>query len=1123
MRNFITAFARNRVFSNIVLAFIFLGGYMALANLPRETFPDLHLDMIHVSVVWPGADPEEIEEGICRKIEEAIDGLVGIKRYNTISNENFGLAIIEIEEGEDLNLVKDRVRNAVEAITTFPPDAERPVIEEFLLRIQVLFLALTGDEASEKDLKEYAEKIKRDLRTIPVLSQVQVIGTRDYEISIEVSEERLRQYGITFDQVAQVVRANSLNLPGGLMRTQGEEIRLRTIGRNYTAAEFADIIVLARPNGDNITLDRIATIRDGFVEDNVISRFNGRPAVNVSIRKTEDEDTLAIDRAVREYVERKRAELPEGMNLEVWGRMAPLLEARIRLLTRNGLQGLTLVFILLWLFLDIRLSFWVSLGMPVSVMGALMAMWYNDATINMITLFGMVAVLGIIVDDATVVGEAIYYARKRGASPLKAAVDGVMEVGSPILAAVTTNMVSFIPLAFVSGFMGKIVKPLPLVVIAAFTVSLLECMLLFPAHMSHLPDPNTRPEGRHFLIRLGLRFHRFTNEGLEWFAAHIYQPVVALAIRWRYISLSIAIMVLLISWGLVDAGVVKFVMFPEIDGNAITASIEFPNGAPVEATAEAVERMEQAIREVAAQRPTASGEPMIRNMFSLAGARIDEIGGKEVGTHLGSVRIELLDSARRGIHTEELMAAWERQIGPLPGALALTFRGDELAPPGRPIEVWIQGDDIDRLMAAARDLKAKLATYDGVYQIQDDFRIGKDEIRLRLKPEARALGITVADLARQIYTGYFGQEAVRVQRGRDDVRVRVRYPLDERRRFSELEKLRIRTSGAPGASMPSSLGAGGASSLAALLGGGGAGAGGQSMMQSGAQSLGRVYEVPLFSVADIEFTSGYASINRTDGQRRIKVTAEVDNARANATELVAELDREFLPQLRDKYRDLKMSFQGEQQELRDSLESLFYGFPLAVVAVFVIIATILRSYMQPFAIMFTVPFGMIGAVLGHLALGFDLSMMSIFGLVALAGVVVNDAIVLVDCMNTNLARGETFFDALRRAGERRFRAIFLTTITTVGGLSPIIMERDYQAQILIPMAIALAAGVAFASLLTLLLLPSLLCILNDLRRAAVWVARGSLPAAEDVEPARWRNVEEETAPPPTGAENGDTG
>ncbi len=1112
MRGLVTAFTRNRVFANIVLAFVFTAGYMAVTNLPRETFPDLHLDMIHVLVTWPGADPEEIEEGVSRKIEDAIDGLVGIKRYNTISNENYCLTIIEIAENEDLNIVKDRVRNAVDAIMTFPPDAERPVIEEFVLRVQVLFLALTGDNASEKDLKEYAEQIKRDLRTIPTLSQVQVIGTRDYEISIEVSEERLRRFGITFDQVAQAVRANSLNLPGGLMRTEGEEIRLRTIGRNYTAEDFAGIIVLARPSGDHITLGHIADIRDGFVEDHVISRFNGKPAALVSIRKTEDEDTLAIDQEVREYVERKRADLPEGMSLDIWGRMAPVLEARIRLLTRNGLQGLCLVFILLWLFLDIRLSFWVSLGMPVSIMGATAAMWFGDATINMITLFGMVAVLGIIVDDATVVGEAIFVARKKGAPPLKAAVDGVMEVGTPVFAAVATNMVAFLPLAFVSGFMGKVVAPLPLVVIAAFVVSLIECMLVFPAHMSHLPPPSAKPEGRHILIRIGLRFHRLTNEGLEWFAAHVYERIVTLALRWRYVSLSIALMVAMATWGMVDAGFVKFVMFPRLDGNATTATIEFPNGTPVEVTAQAVERVERAIHEVAEQRPTASRKPLIRNTFSLAGARIDEIGGKEVGTHLGSVRLELLDSAERGIHTEDLIAAWERQIGPLPGILALTFRGDELAPPGRPIEVWLQGDSLDRLMAAAGELKDQLATYDGVYQIQDDFRTGKDEIRLRLKPEARALGITVADLARQIHAGYFGQEAVRVQRGRDDVRVRVRYPVDERRRYAELERLRIRTSGAPGGTMPTMVPGAGTNPLAALMSGGAAG-------MTAPPSMGRVYEVPLFSVADIEFTSGYASINRTDGQRRIKVTAEVDNARANATQLVAELEREFLPQLQNKYRDLKMSLQGEQQDLRESLDSLFYGFPLAVVAIFVIVATILRSYLQPFAIMFTVPFGMIGAVFGHLLLGYDLSMMSIFGLVALAGVVVNDAIVLVDCLNTNLSRGEPFFDALRRAGMRRFRAIFLTTITTVGGLLPIITERDYQAQILIPMAIALAAGVAFASMLTLLLLPSLLMIFNDLRRATVWLVKGVMPTSEEVEPATRRYLDEEIVETPQLAEN----
>ena len=1109
MKGVLTAFARNTVFSYIVLSIIFLGGFMAVSRMSRETFPDLHLDAIQVLVRWPGADPEEVEEGISRKIEDAIDGIEGIKRYNTISAEHYGLAIIEAEQNEDIFILKDRIRNAVDGISTFPADAERPVVEELLLRIQVLFIGLASDVASERDLKEWAANIKDDLRKIPDLSQVRVLGAREYEISIEVSEERMREYGISFDQVAQVVRANSLNLPGGVMRTEGEEIRLRTIGRSYTADEFARIVVLARPSGDSITLGQIAAVRDGFIEDNVISRFNGKPAITISILKTEQEDTLAIDKVVCDYVAAKRKELPATIDIDVWGRMSILLQKRIELLLTNGLQGLAVVFILLWLFLDIRLSFWVGMGMPVSVMGALIVMWYMNASINMITLFGLVTVLGIIVDDATVVGEAIYYARKRGAPPLKAAVDGLMEIAWPVFASVSTNMVTFIPLMFVSGFMGKLIGILPIVVIAAFTVSLLECFVLFPAYLRHMPDPNRRVEGRNILIRMGTKFHRFTNEGMEWFSEHVYGPLATQSLKHRYIATSVALMGMLMVWGIVDGGFVKFDFFPEIDGNSMAATVEFPNGTSLEVTQAAVERMEQAMHQIGEQTKTLTGAPLVKNMFGIAGAKLDDRGGKEVGTHYGTVRVEMLDSEERGVHSETLMAAWEKQIGPIPGLVALTFRGDEIKPPGSPIEIWVQGENLSQMQAIAADLRKHLALYDGVYQIQDDFRAGKNEIKLRLKPEARALGINVADLARQVYSGYFGQEAVRMQRGRDDVRVRVRYPIEDRRLFAEFERMMIRTSGPPSMTPGLPAAALAAPGMSAMSGTGRGKTGASSNMAAmsamtampGMSGLRGVYEVPLRSVADIEYGVGVAAINRTDGQRRVKVTAEVDSAKANANELVTRIEKDFFPRLHDKYPGIALSFQGEQQEIRESIDSLKVGFPLAIVGVFIIIATILRSYVQPFVIMFTVPFGVIGVILGHMAMGYDISMMSIFGLVAVAGVVVNNAIVMFDCMNTYLNEGETFYDAVRRAGSRRFRPIFLTTATTVGGLMPMIFERDFQAQMLIPMALSIACGVGFSMILTLLFIPSLAGILNDLRRIAYWLRHGTWPTAEEVEPA----------------------
>lgn len=1101
MRGLFTSFARNVVFANIVYAFIFIGGFLALTQMARETFPDIHLDMIQVAIVWPGADPQEVEEGISRKVEEALEGIEGIKQYNTISNENVGLAVVEVQEGYDADWVQDQVRNAVDTITTFPANAERPIVREFLLRIQVMLLSVTGPDLTEVELKDYAEQIKDEIRALPEVTQVRVMSSRVHEIAIEVSEESLRKYGITFDQVSQVVRANSLNVPGGVMRTEGEEIRLRTVGRNYTAQEFSDIVVLAMPDGKRITLNQVANIRDGFEEDVAYTRFNGKEGINISILKTEREDMLDIDRAVRKYLDKKRLELPAGVSVDPWARMSPLLEDRIRLLLRNGANGFVLVFLLLWLFLDIRLSFWGAMGMPISILGSCIFLWWYGGTINMISLFAMVAVLGIIVDDAIIVGEAIYVARKSGRPPLEAAVDGIMEMCMPVLGAVTTTMVAFIPLMYVTGFIGRLISILPVVVIASLAVSTLECLFMLPAHLSHLPDLNAEKKGGGFLKWLGLWFHKTINQGLERSVARYYDPLIALALRWRYVTTAIALSVVFITYGIVDGGLIKFEFFPMMDGNNMAVVVEFPNGTSLKHTEEAVIKIEEAMRELAAESKTGTGEPLLQNMFSLIGAKLDERGMTELGTHFGTVRVELLNSVQRNIYLEDLMAGWEKKIGMLTGAIALTIRGDETGPPTKPIEVWMRGENIENLVAAANELKEELASFDGVYQIQDDFRRGKNEINLRLKPEARALGLHVADLARQVYAGYYGEEIMRIQRGRNDVRVRVRYPQDERKTISDLEKIRIRPSmPASAAGMGGMAGMGGTGGMAALGGGGGLPGG----MGAG---MSRTLEVPLLSVADIEFTTGVASIRRTDGQRRVVVTAEVQSERANSAEVVQELQQSFFPKLQQKYRDVSMTFEGEQQEFREALQKLFIGFPLAIIAIFVIIATIFRSYVQPLVIMLTVPFGICGALYGHILLGYDITMLSIFGLVALAGVVVNDAIVLIECVNGYVAEGESFYEAVRRGGSRRFRAIFLTTITTVGGLAPLLLEKDHQAKMLIPMAISLASGVAFATILTLFLVPCALCILNDIRRLLYFMLHGVVPTPEEVEPARMRKLD----------------
>ncbi len=929
-----------------------------------------------------------------------------------------------------------------------------------MLKNPVMLLYLSGD-MSERRIKEWSEKIKDEIQQLREVSKVEIFGARGYEIGIEVSEERLREYGLTFNMIVDAIRRSSLNLAGGTIRTQGEEIRVRTMGRKYTGEALSSIVVLARPEGEIITLDRVASINDGFTEDPINALINGEPSVLLILYKTKEEDALVISEAVQQFISQKQMQLPVGAYIKIFYDNTEMLRSRINMLSKNLIIGLMIVFLLLWCFLNARLSFWGGMGIPVSIAGAMAILWAIGGTINMISLFGLIMVLGIVVDDAIVVGEAIYFHRKQGEPPIKAAVEGVCEVGMPVIAAVTTSIVTLVPLFYIGGIMGKFISIMPAVVIACLAVSLLECLILLPAHLSHLPNPDSKNNNLNPLTRRLEIVHRLTSSGMEWFVARIYTPLLSKALYWRYILLCIAISILLLSIGLVKGGILKFEVFPEVDEFIMTSTVDFPSGTPSDVTKQAIEQIDAALLRLAEQTKTRSGDPLIEDRMAMIGQTMEGI--PRSGPHLGSVQAILLDSKRRGIHTKDLMVQWEKEIGPIPGVKSMTFAGLEAGPPGAPIEVWLQGRDMNDILAATDDLMDRLRMFEGVYQIRSDFSPGKNEMRLELKPEARTLGLTVDDLARQVYAGYYGDEAVRLQRGRDDIRIKVRYTANERRRISDFEKIRIRT-------------------------------------RNG-------HEVPLMSVADISFAPGYSTITRTDGMRRVAVSADVDTNKANANEIFSELSSNFFTQLKRQYPGLNVALQGEQKKMRESFDSLFVGYPLAILGIFIIIATMFRSYTQPFIIMFTVPFGIIGAVFGHLLLGYNLSIMSIFGIVALTGVVVNDGIVLIERVNENIAEGMSFFDAILSGGARRFRAIVLTSLSTVGGLAPLIMETDLQAKFLIPMALSMAAGIAFATVLTLVLVPSLMVLLSDARLLVHRLKYGFWPKRVDVEPALDRHLD----------------
>ncbi len=1060
MKNIITSFARNTVFANIILFILFFVGFMSVKNMIRETFPDMSLDMITVSVAFPGADPEEIEEGINRKVEEVLEEIEGIKLYTTYSDENIGTTLIEVEQDFEVVDVLDKVKSKVDAISTFPVNAEQPVINELTIRDPVYFFSISGD-MSEKQLKEWAERVKDEIQQNSNISYVEIFGDRDYEIDIEVSEKNLRKYSLTFDMVANAVRQSSLNLSGGTIRSKGEEIRVRTIGRKYTGKDFSSIVLMARPSGEIVTLGRVANIIDGFTEDPIKATIDGKPALLLVVFKARDEDAISIAETVNSYIHDQKKILPAGVKIDKFFDTTDILRDRINLLVKNSIIGLILVFIILWAFLDMRLSFWCGMGIPISITGALGILWAMGSTINMISLFGLIMVLGIVVDDAIVVGESIYVHRKKGESQLKAAVEGVSEVGMPVFAAVITSIVAFIPLGFVGGIMGKFIKIIPVVVIACLVISLLECIFLMPAHLSHLPDPNKKDKIRNPFLRKISSFHLITSRGLEWFIEKMYIPFLSQALRWRYVSFCCAISVLMLTIGLVQGGIIKFVNFPELDGTLLRATIEFPNGTPPDVTKKAANQVSNALGRIEEKYKSKSGDPVIKTKFVVVGQTLDDIPVS--GSNYAGVQIILVGAEEREVHSKDLMIEWEKAVGKIVGVKSLTFSGISAGPPGDPIEIWLQGRNLDDILSGSKELIDRLNKFEGVYQVRSDFTPGKNEMRFTLKPEARTLGITVYDLAKQLNSGYFGEEALRLQRGREDIRVKIRYTAEERHKVSDLENVRVRT-------------------------------------RNG-------HEVPLLSVANVSFSPGFSTIVRTNGMRRVAVSAGLDTNKANADEIFSELSGEFFPQLMKKYSGLSISLQGEKKKMRESFDSLMIGFPLALLGIFIIIATVFRSYIQPFVILVTVPFGIIGGILGHLLLGYNLSMLSIFGLVALSGVVVNDAIVLTERINQNLAEGIRFFDAILHGGARRFRAIFLTTISTVGGLSPLIMEQNMQAKFLIPMALSLAAGVAFATILTLVLLPSLLAILNDFRLLVFRRKNGYWPLREQVEPASTRNVD----------------
>ena len=1050
--------ARNPVAANLLMLLIVASGLTGAAAVTEEVFPELDLRRISVQVPYLGAAPEEVESGVVVRIEEAVQNIDGVQQIVSTASEGAASVTVELETGADAQRVLDEVTNNVQAITTFPVETEEPIIRELVTRSQVTDIAIAGatDVAS---LKSIAETVRDGLVALPEVGQVDIVSVPPYEISIEVSEVALRRHQLTFDQVANAIRRSSLDLPGGSVRTERGEILLRTIGQAYRGADYENLVLWTRPDGSRLLLGDVAAVVDGFAETDQRARFDDLPAVTVSVYRSGEQSSLDAAAAVRDYVRRADAWLPEGITLTIWQDQSQVLTDRLAIMLNNGAAGFVLVFVVLTLFLDMRLAFWVSLGIPICFLGAFAMMPSLDLSINMVSCFAFILVLGIVVDDAIIVGENIHRHQERHADGLRGAIEGAGEIGKPVVYAVLTTAAAFLPLLFVTGAFGQMFQVVPLVVLPCLLFSLLESLGILPAHLAH-----GRRRGRAGPWR---RFQQHIAGALLWFVRRCYEPALEAALRGRYLTAAVGLATLVLTGGFALGGWTNFQFAPSIEDEFMTASITMPLGTPADATAAAVAKFEAGAARLRATLEAEAGFDYFRHVATTigdqpalaqgaSGGRVGRINADVVAaSNIGEVTVELAPSETRSYTSEQLGILWREETGPVPEAVEIDWRAS-LLNAGEDINVELSGRDLDRLRAAADALEGRLAEYAGVYGIADSMRAGKAEMRLDIRPAAETLGLTLQDLGRQVRQAFYGEEAQRIQRGRDDIRVMVRYPREQRRSLGNLEGMRVRT-------------------------------------PSGG-------EVPFSQVALVEPGRGFASIRRIDRSRAVNVTASVDPQVASALALVTDLRERILPEVLAGFPGVFYAFRGAQQTQEEAVSGLRVGFVLAVILIFGLLAIPLRSYAQPLIIMGAIPFGLVGALWGHMLMGLDVTFMSLLGLVALTGVVVNDSLIMVDFINRarNALTGAGdparcppdgpqsavagLDQAIRQAGGQRFRPIVLTSLTTFAGLIPMMADRSMQAAFFIPMAVSLAFGVLFATFVTLFLVPVSYAILDDLQR-----------------------------------------
>ncbi len=1026
-RGIVGWFVEHRVAPNLLMLVLILGGLYMTSRITQEVFPDFQRDAIEVSVSYPGATPEQIEEGVVLPIEEAVTGLQGVKDITARAGEGGGRVMLELIDGYDLQRAYQDVTRAVDMIDTFPDDAEDPQIEFSGWRRDVLDILVHGD-VPDHTLRAAAEQVRDGILLADGVTQTALENVRDYEIHIDVREGALRAYGLSLSDVAEAVVGNARDRSAGTVETEGGEILLKVDERRTRAAAFRDIVIRAGAQGSIVRLGDIATIREAFSRDvDEISTYEGRPAIEVEVFRVGDETPIGVSEATRAVLPEIRAGLPPQIDVDIQSDASEIYQQRLELLMQNGFIGLLLVLAVLSLFLEFKLAFWVTVGIPTSFLGAFLFLPWFDVSINMVSLFAFIIALGIVVDDAIVAGENIYEYRQRGMGFLEAATRGAQDIAIPIVVSVLTNIVAFLPLALIPGAFGQIWAVIPVVVGTVFAISLIEALIVLPAHLAHTREGGVTGPGAR-LHGLQQRFSRAVSRFIEY----RYGPVLRLAVRWRYVTLGVGLVLLSVTLAYAMSGRMGFILMPRVESDTAEVTATLPYGSPMTDLERVRDRLESSARTVVADN---GGEALSEAIYT------------EIEDNAVEVRVYLTPADVRPISTGEFVQRWREATGEVLGVESFSFDADRGGPGGgAAVTVELSHANVDTLSRASATLAERLAELNYVSDVDDGYQQGNPEWNLRLTENGRALGLSADDIARQVRSAFYGAEALKLLRGGNEVTVRVQLPPEATDSEAAVASFMVQT---PGGEF-----------------------------------------VPLAEVARIERGRALTSITRDNGRRVLTVTADVAPIE-QTNRVLGALRGEMLPQLERDFPGLSYSFGGRQESMREAIQSFFQTVTLALLGIYVLLALPFRSYFQPMIVMAAIPFGIVGAILGHLIMGYSLSMISIMGIIALGGVVVNGSLVMIDYANARRREGSTPEEAVLAAGVRRFRPILLTTMTTFGGLAPMIFETSVQARFMIPMAISLGYGIVFSSAILLFLIPCLYLAVEDIR----WLFTGGGGAA----------------------------